>query len=57
MRELLSLIGPLSFAAIVVRPGKMFLHRFIDLSTKVEVSHLHHHISLNADATADVQCG
>ena len=52
-RELLSLIGSLSFAAKVVKPGRMFLRRLIDLSTKVSL--LHHHISLNAEARADVQ--
>ena len=34
-RELLSLIGKLSFAAKVIRPGRIFLQRLIDLSTSV----------------------
>ena len=51
-RELLSLIGKLSFAAKVVRPGRIFLRRLIDLSTSV--SELHHHISLNGAARADI---
>ena len=51
-RELLSLIGVLSFASKVVKSGRTFLRRLIDLSTVV--SHLHHHISLNKDARADI---
>ena len=47
-RELLSLIGKLCFAAKVVRPGRIFLRRLIDLSTSV--TELHHHITLNASA-------
>ena len=41
-RQLLSLIGSLSHASKVVRPGRTFLRRLIDLSTTV--SELHHHI-------------
>ena len=52
-RELLSLIGSLSFAAKVVKPGRMFMRRLISLSTSV--SQLGHHISLNADSRADIQ--
>ena len=52
-REVLSLIGSLSFAAKVVKPGRMFLRRLIDLSTTVK--RLDHHISLNADSKADIQ--
>ena len=51
-RELLSLIGSLSFAAKVVKPGRMFLRCLIDLSTTV--SSLNHHITLNAEARADI---
>ena len=51
-RELLSLIGSLSFACKVVKPGRMFLRRLIDLSTSV--TNLNHHISLNAEAQADI---
>lgn len=47
-RELLSLIGFLSFACKVVKPGRIFLRRLIDLSTSV-VS-LNHFIYLNAEA-------
>ena len=51
-QELLSLIGLLSFASKVVKPGRIFLRRLIDLSTCV--SKLHHHISLNSSAKADI---
>ena len=47
-RELLSLIGVLSFATKVVKAGRTFLRRLIDLSTVV--SRLGHHISLNTQA-------
>jgi hypothetical protein len=51
-RELLSLIGSLSFACKVVKSGRLFLRRLIELSTSV--SRLNHHISLNHEAVADV---
>ena len=51
-RELLSLVGSLSFACKVVKPGRMFLRRLIDLSTTV--SCLNHHLSLNSEARADI---
>ena len=51
-RELLSLIGVLSFTAKVVKAGRTFLRRLIDLSTVV--SSLGHHISLNQSARADI---
>ena len=51
-RELLSLIGLLAFACKVVKPGRIFLRRLIDLSTTV--SSLDHHIYLNAEARADI---
>ena len=52
-RELLSLIGSLSFALKVVKPGRMFTQRLIDLSTTV--SSLHHHVSLTSESRADIQ--
>ena len=52
-RRLLSLIGKLSFAAKVVPAGRLFLRRLIDLSTTV--SRLHHYITLNTQARADIQ--
>ena len=51
-RELLSLIGKLCFTAKVVRPGRIFLRRLIDLSTSV--TELHHHVTLNASAREDI---
>ena len=51
-RELLSLIGRLSFASKVVPAGRLFLRRLIDLSTTVE--RLHHHIRLGPEAKADL---
>ena len=50
--QLKSLIGKLSFVAKVVRPGRLFLRRLIDLSKTVKKGH--HHISLNAQAKADI---
>lgn len=44
-RELLSLIGQLQHACRVVRPGRTFLRRMIDLSTCAK--ELHHHLRLN----------
>ena len=52
-RELLSLIGSLSHACKVVWSGRTFLHRLIDLSTKV--ARLDHFIRLNAEAWADLE--
>lgn len=52
-RELLSLIGSLSFACKVVKPGRMFLRRLIHLSCTA--TSLNHHISLNAEARADIK--
>ena len=52
-RELLSLIGKLSFAAKVVPAGRLFLRRLIQLSTTVRK--LHHHTHLNPEARADLR--
>ena len=52
-RELLSLIGSLSHACRVVRSGRVFLRRLIDLSTKA--NQLDHYIRLNAEAKADLE--
>ena len=51
-RELLSLIGKLSFAARAVPAGRLFLRRLIHLSTSV--TKMHHHIRLTTDARADI---
>lgn len=52
-RELLSLIGKLSYAAKVIPAGRIFLRRLIDLSTSARK--LHHRISLTASARADIK--
>jgi hypothetical protein len=52
-RELLSLIGFLSFACRVVRPGRMFLRRLIALSTSV--TSLEFYVPLNAEARLDLE--
>ena len=46
------MIGSLSFACKVIKPGRMFLRRLIDLSTSVH--RLNHHICLNAESRADI---
>ena len=51
-RKLLSLIGLLIHAAKVVRPGRSFVRRLIDLSTTA--SDLHHHIQLRRSARSDI---
>ena len=51
-RELLSLIGSLSFACKVVKPGRIFLRRLIDLASTV--SSLNHHIYLNSVSRKDI---
>ena len=47
-RELLSLIGKLSFAARAVPVGHLFMRRLITLASTV--AYLHHRIRLNAEA-------
>ena len=51
-RELESLIGTLQHACRVVRPGRSFLRRMIDLLTIPKKPH--HHVRLNAQFQADV---
>ena len=51
-RELLALIGLLSFACKVVKSGRIFLCRLIDLSTSV--TSLNHYIYLNQEAREDI---
>lgn len=51
-RELLSLIGQLQHACKVVRYGRMFLRRMINLS--MTAKYLHHHIRLNASFRSDL---
>ena len=52
-RELLSVIGQLQHACKVVRPGRTFLRRMIDLSTHAK--ELHHYLRLNAAFRSDLQ--
>jgi len=52
-RELLSLIGKLSFACKVIPAGRIFLRKMIDLSTKVV--RLHHRIRITIDTRLDMQ--
>ena len=52
-RQLKSLIGKLGFISKVVQPGRMFSRRLIDISTTVK--RMHHHITLNQEAKADMQ--
>ena len=51
-QELLSLIGKLHHISLVVRPGRLFLRRLIDLSTTVKK--LRHHVNLNTEAQKDI---
>ena len=51
-RELLSLIGKLSFASKIIPSGRTFIRRLIDLSTTVHK--LSHHVTLNASAREDI---
>ena len=52
-QQLLSLIGKLHHISLVVRPGRLFLRRLIDLSCTVK--ELNHHINLNIEARKDIQ--
>ena len=52
-RELLSLIGLLSHACKVIRAGRTFLRRLIDLS--MVTKRLDHHIRLNLSARSDIE--
>lgn len=51
-RQLLSLIGKLSFACKVVPVGHIFLRRLIDQSTTVRS--LHHHLRLTEEVRRDI---
>ena len=51
-RELLSLIGQLQHASVVVRPGRPFLRRMINLSKSV--GKLTHHVRINHQARSDI---
>ena len=52
-RDLLSLIGSLSHACKVVRAGRSFLRRLIDLASTAKC--LDHYVRMNLEARADVE--
>lgn len=52
-KEFLSLIGQLQHATRIVKPGRSFLQRIIDLASAVK--ELHHHIRLRGSFKADRQ--
>jgi hypothetical protein len=52
-RELLSLIGKLTFVSRVVKSGRTFVRRMIELTKRVR--HLHYKVTLNKDFQADIQ--
>ena len=54
-QQLESLIGTLQHACRVVRPGKTFLRRMIDLLRTPSATKPHHHIRLNRAFRADLQ--
>ena len=51
-RELLSLIGVLHHAASVVKPGRIFVRRLIDLASTMRV--LHFYLRINREARSDI---
>lgn len=51
-RELLSLIGKLTFVSRVVKPGRTFVRRMIDLASRIK--HLHYKVKLNKEFQCDV---
>ena len=53
LKELQSLVGLLNFICSVIRPGRAFLRRLIDLT--VGLKRPHHHVRLTKDAKADLQ--
>ena len=52
-RDLLSLIGSLSHATKVIRAGRIFLHRLINLS--MTATQMEHFIRLNVEAWLDIE--
>ena len=53
-RELESLVGTLHHACCVVKPGRTFLRRVIDLLRLPSATRGHHHIRLNREFRADL---
>ena len=54
-QQLESLVGTLQHAARVVKPGRTFLRRMIDLLRTPGATKPHHHIRLNREFRADLQ--
>ena len=52
-RDLLSLIGSLSHACKIIKPGRSFLRRLIDLSK--QATDLNHFVRLNIEARSDIE--
>ena len=52
LKQLLSLLGLLNFACSVIRPGRAFLRRLINLF--IGVKELHHYVKINKEAQLDV---
>lgn len=53
LRSLLSIVGLLNFACSVVKPGRAFLRRLIDLS--IGIKKLHYHVKLKSDVKNDIR--
>lgn len=51
-RQLLSLIGKLAHAAKIVKPGRTFLHRMLDVAHSVK--DINHHVKLKSDFKSDL---
>ena len=56
-QQLESLIGTLQHACRVVKPGRAFLRRAIDLLRNTGATKGHHHLPLNREFRADLQWG
>ena len=52
-RDLLSLIGSLTHTCKVIRPGRSFVHRLINLSKRV--MDLNHLVRLNTEVRSDIE--
>ena len=52
-RDLLSLIGKLSFVSKVIKPGRLFLRKLINLSTTVK--ELHHFVKISEEVRDDLR--
>ena len=52
LKEIQSLVGPLNFACSVIRPGRAFLRRLIELTVGVRM--LNHCIRLNKEVKEDL---